>query len=270
MFALMLFVAAFFRLLTIGRLLDGNDDPGDDDDKREKRRKKVRASDYDGLDARALAAKLADALEERQEVIDENAGYREKNRTLRTQLAEAQKKIPAEGALVLTGDDAKAWETFKALGKPDEVAAAVKKAGELEGEIVTIRTDEKIRDAAAAMGWKFNVLKDRDPSRELAYEVKIEKDDRGQDAKRVYVKAKDGQTKLLDEYAKEHWGDYLIALADTGGAQPGQPVQRTAGIIVPPQGPARTVTTAQGGTRTIGQNYISRKYGGGSGQQQQS
>jgi hypothetical protein len=58
-------------------------------------------------------------VKEADKVKGENAALREKKRA-------AEAKVPPEGATVLTGDDAKRWDAYTALGKtPEELAAGV-------------------------------------------------------------------------------------------------------------------------------------------------
>lgn len=80
------------------------------------------------VDADAVAAKVLESLKKDSgetvsaQLIRENVIAREKRREAEEALAAAKAKLPAEGAVILTGDDAKSWETVKALGlKGDDV-----------------------------------------------------------------------------------------------------------------------------------------------------
>ena len=64
-----------------------------------------------GKDALKLAEKLADAQRD-------NYRLREKNRTLTAELTDAKGKAPADGARVLSKDEAAAYDAYTALGAP--------------------------------------------------------------------------------------------------------------------------------------------------------
>jgi hypothetical protein len=148
-------------------------------------------------------------------LFDENKRYRDK-------INELTGKVPVEGAVVLNAADAQAWEAYKALGTHEEVKQAVEQRGQLQGQLDSLARESAIRDAAAAAGYKFTVLQDRDEvarlkGKALSYAVReIEKD--GTKAKVAFVK--DGDTeKPLSDYAQEHWGEFMPSLVVQGTEQ---------------------------------------------------
>lgn len=87
-------------------------------------------------DARRQVASLtADAegyKKDLETLRTENFNYREQRRDLRTQLDAAQAKVPAEGTMVLSAEDAKLFASLQEIGKLDEISNRLKKATELE------------------------------------------------------------------------------------------------------------------------------------------
>ena len=129
-------------------------------------------------------------------------------------------KVPAEGALVLTGDDAKAWTDYQQLGKPDDLRKTISDKDRLQGELGTLQRDGVLRDVADAASYKFNVLKDLDTNAKakLSYTIKeIEQD--GKKVKAVFVQPEGGQEQALEAYATATWADYLPALRTTAATQ---------------------------------------------------
>lgn len=160
-----------------------------------------------------LERKGGDASAVAMMLFDENKHYRD-------QISELRGKVPAEGALVLTGDDVTAYQAYKALGTHEEVKQAIEQRGQLQGQLDNLARESAIRDAAAAAGYKFSVLQDRDKvaridGKLLSYAVReVEKD--GAKAKIAYVKDGDLE-KPLAEYAQEQWAEFMPSLVQ--GAQ---------------------------------------------------
>jgi hypothetical protein len=94
------------------------------------------------------------ALSEREtKLLRENYKVREKVRELTGQLETATKKVTPEGATVLTGDDAKAWIAFKALGKkPEELTTVLTEHGTLTQEKAQREAQAALDDVAQSLG----------------------------------------------------------------------------------------------------------------------
>lgn len=162
------------------------------------------------------------------------------NYQLREDLRNTKGKVPAEGALVLTGDDAKAWTDYQQLGKPDDLRKTIGEKDKLQGELGTLQRDGVLRDVAEAAKYKFAVLKDLDGKAKLSYTIKeVEQD--GAKTKAVFVQPEGGQEQALEAYATATWADYLPALRTTVWTVPGTryPAQNAGGK--PPGGKADLV-----------------------------
>lgn len=211
---LMLLVAALFRLVTLGQSLDGTP-PGDDDD------------DDPPPGGRADAVQLA-ALNERLRAKKRAADN--EARGLRGRLQEAERKLQGfEGATVLAGADAAAYEAYKALGKPDEVKATLGQVEALSTELTGLKKAATIREVAEVAGMKPAVL-----SRlggDLEYVVKDATGEDGKPIRVAHVKGEKGETPLAD-YAAREWADFLPALTASGSGTG----QQQTGIRVPVQG----------------------------------
>jgi hypothetical protein len=138
------------------------------------------------------------------QLLSENHGYRQRIRDL-------EGRVPAEGAVILAGEDAQRWQAYQALGQPTDVQTAIT-------ELTTLRRDKAIADAADAAGYKAKVLGQLPKVDKLTFSVK-EESENGQTVKRAYVK--DGDTEEpLTTYAERVWEEFLPVLgADTDTAQ---------------------------------------------------
>lgn len=204
----------------------GGDPPADDP-------AKPRASDI--LDRHGNdALKLAERLATRE---GDNYSLREERRQLKEQLAALQGKLPAEGAVVLAGDDASQWQAYTQLGKLDELQAALAERETTKGELATLKRDLELRDVAQIANYKPAVLK------QLAGDAQFVIKEA--DGKRSIV-VKDGEKETpLSDYAKAKWADFLPALQIGEARQAiGTPQART-GATPPPaaqqQSPKRSI-----------------------------
>lgn len=166
--------------------------------------------DIDGAVQRLLA-KHGNAERAMGYLLRDNQTYRKKN-------AELKAKIPAEGTLVLAGDDAKAWDEYKSLGKAGDLKASLQAAlaerDQAKEEAGSLRRAETYKQAAELHGYKASVLADLIERKKLPVEVKDE-DVKGKPAKVAYVKdevnGKPVETKLT-EYVEKNWPDYVPSL----------------------------------------------------------
>jgi hypothetical protein len=174
-------------------------------------------------------------------LLTENHGYRERIRQL-------EGRLPAEGAVVLTGEDAQRWQAYQALGAPTDVQAAIAERDTFRGELTTLQRTKAIADAAGLAGYKAKVLGSLPKADKLAFIIKDETDN-GQTVQRAYVK--DGDTEEpLTTYAEREWQDFLPALsADTDAvrsqARPGF-VRQQVGGKAPASDPIATHTKKVG------------------------
>lgn len=157
-------------------------------------------------------------------ILNEQHDTREDKRLAEEARDAALAKLPAEGSVVLTPEQAPVWQAFQALGlAPDAITQQIKDGQTAIQERDTLKRDEQIRGAAGAAGYDFEVLKER--LGDLVPEVR-EVDQDGTKRPMAYVKDGSGDV-LLTEYAKQHWPKYLPALAASTTLQ--------TGIVLPAQ-----------------------------------
>lgn len=156
----------------------------------------------------ALAKKSGDALQLASQLFDENFSLRGEKRTLKTEVAELRKSVPADGSIVLSPDKAKEYEAYKALGKPDDLKTRIDAHETLESEVKGLKKKEVIREVAEIHGFKPTVLEDRDKAAGgLEFVIKLD------DKKRKVAYVKDGDKETpLTQYAEDNWADYLPSL----------------------------------------------------------
>lgn len=154
-----------------------------------------------------LLARSSDAAALARQLFEENFRYR-------TELREAQRQVPAQGAVVLDATQAQAWQAYQQLGAPDQVQQTIAAHG-------TLKRDLELRDVAAASGYTLDVL--RTLAGDLVFEVRSEQQN-GQAVKAVYVK-QDGKDVPIEQYATAAWLAFLPALkpAQQQQAQAGAP-----------------------------------------------
>lgn len=151
------------------------------------------------------------------QLLKDNRNLRSKNSTLKGS------QIP-EGARVLQGDEAKAWDAYVALGKPDALKTSLEDGTKAMNELGGLRKAELHRTVAESLGFKEAVLTTLIEKDQLQLEVK-EETDKGKTVKVAYAKGVDPKapealTKLSD-YAQSKWSDFLPSLkAETSPARP--------------------------------------------------
>lgn len=157
-----------------------------------------------------------DGIRLAEKLFGENYGYRSEIRELKKQVGDLEGKVPANGAVVLTGDDIAAWSAYKALGKPDELKQGLEERGQLQGKLAGMQRDGLVRDVADVAQYKPGVLANLDriaraEGKELTYSVRDVTQQDGKTVKAAFVK--DGDKELpLSEYAQTNWADFLPAL----------------------------------------------------------
>jgi hypothetical protein len=174
-----------------------------------------------------------------RQLIADNAKYRARIKALRTALEDAEQKLkaatPAEGAVVLSGDDAKRWTAFQALGKtPEELTAALQAGEAATGQLATYEWEGVARKAAQLAGLNADALLVAPGVRDLSFVVKKVTED-GKEVERAYVReGKDAAEKPLGkEYVegRDQWKPLAPALLATEAAQS----QPTRGIQMTPE-----------------------------------
>ena len=170
-----------------------------------------------------------DAMGVAQILLAENYELRRKNATLRTDNDALRAKTPADGARVLSKDEAAQWEAYTALGQPDALKQQLATAEGAQAELTTLKRGELLRTAGEAAGYKPAVLA-KLPS--LAGKDLVVKDVEidGKKAKQAFVVA-DDKEHALAAYITEHDPEFLPSLTAEAAAKPsGTPfVRQSAG-----------------------------------------
>lgn len=137
----------------VTRLLDGDDGGGGGASGPEAPRQNAAdvVTRYSG-DAVRMAGQIVD-------VETDNYKLQRKRDDLQRDLDAVKGRVPADDAVVLTAEDARAWEVYKALGKPDEVKASLATGQAAIAERNTFRRAQTLEDAAKAANLKPGVLK---------------------------------------------------------------------------------------------------------------
>lgn len=180
------------------------------------------------------------------------------NYQLRDKLRTTEGKVSPEGATVLTGDDAKAWEAYKVLGKPDEVKQGLDERTQLQTQVTEALRGETLRSVAEAAGYKPAVLAQLDrmakaSGKDLAFEVRDVQVD-GKTVRAPFVKEGDKELGVTD-YAAANWGDFLPALAiQSQGTTDGN----SSGTRYPAQATGSNSRPVTG--KDVAQNTINRAY----------
>jgi hypothetical protein len=103
----------------------------------------------------------------------ENFDFREREREREQEIEDLKTKQVPDGAVVLTGDDAKAFTAIKATGVAlDKVAERVKLAGDLEGKQAATERRTSQDAAAKALKWNPDVLAPLLDTRKLVIELR--------------------------------------------------------------------------------------------------
>lgn len=159
-------------------------------------------------------------LEKQADLLTDNHKLRERVRKMR--------ELPAN-AVVLSGDDASAWEAYRVLGKPDELKQHLTAKSTVEQELITLKRDATLRDVRDATGYDLDVLRDIGGA-EWQYTIKEEQVG---DAKQKVVYVKDGdKEQRIDEHPKVQ--RFLPALKPQV-AQGSQAAQASGGTSFVPQ-----------------------------------
>lgn len=194
-----------------------------------------------------LAEKVADL---------ENKLYRlrETKRALTQERDELKAKLPADGAVVVAQDDAAALEAYRALGKPEEVKAALDAKAAAEGKLHTLERDATLRDVREVTGFDLDVLREIGGA-EWQYTIKTETGDAG-DVRRVYVN--DGSQEVaIDQHPKVQ--KFLPALKPSAPAPVGTPFPRQSAGSAPAGDLAARFIEQQAAKRAQQPNPLSPK-----------
>jgi murein DD-endopeptidase MepM/ murein hydrolase activator NlpD len=163
-----------------------------------------------------------------QQLYSENAELRAKRREAEAERDALKAKVPTEGSVVLSGDDAKLFAELTAKVPLKDAKDKLAAAETATGKLADYERRELIQQVAEAHGFKANVLERlaKTDGITLALDREIERDDgKGGKTKVKVATVKDasGQTLPLEEYAQKNWADFQPALTAQGGGQQGNP-----------------------------------------------
>lgn len=160
----------------------------------------------------------------------ENYQLRHQRKDLRAQIANLTKRVPPEGAIVLTAEQGKLWAVLldRKIDSPDKLAAALDEAGTLKEQIASRDFDTLIATAAEVGEFPVGTLRDLVKARGLRPEIRTESVEvtEGGEKKRTQVQVvylgtgKDGEQALrLNEYVEQKAPEYatLIGTAKVEG-----------------------------------------------------
>lgn len=128
----------------------------------------------------------------------DNKGYRDTIRDLK-------EKLPAEGMVAVPKEQAEALAKYEALGKPDEIEAAVKERETLKADLAMRERRDAIGAAVKALGWPEDVIATIEDMKSLdgaKFEVRTETVD-GEEVQVPYVTlpGEDASPQKLVEFA---------------------------------------------------------------------
>lgn len=152
----------------------------------------------------------------------DNYKQRDEIRDLKRDNQDLKTKVPADGALVLTGDDASQYQALKALNlKPDEITKQLTDAKEAVTQRDALQRRDTIRQVADVSGYKASVLERLLADGDLPVVKDVQETVQGKPTtvKRAFV-VKDGKDVALADHAKTEWSDFLPALGATAESAP--------------------------------------------------
>lgn len=184
-----------------------------------------------------------DALAAVVKLLDEAHDGREERRVLRVELDGLKAKLP-EGAVILTGDDAKAWPAYTALGKPDDLAATVATGKTASEQLAAIDAQKTLDEAATLTGLKAKPLAGLLKAHDRRVVVEDVTGEDGKVSRVAMVKplSGEGESKPLADFAATDLADYLPALKADG----------TSGTTTQTQTTSTTAAGTTSGATTAG------------------
>lgn len=146
-------------------------------------------------------------------LYDDNFQLREKIRNIENQL-------PGDETVVLNDEDAKAWNEYKNLGKPDELKTSLEKQKELSQKVSSIERTEKLKSIAEGQGYNYKAL-EKLAGDDIDFETeKHTVDGKQVDVVMVVHGEGDNKTKTrLSDYAEQNWKDFMPVLTSDSDKQ---------------------------------------------------
>lgn len=166
----------------------------------------------------SLVSKHGDEKGAIKTLLDENLELRQQKRDLKKEVTDLKSNIPAKDAVVLSGDDLKAYEAYKALGSADELKTKLEEAQKAQDSLKNYKQAETMDKVADVTGVNSAALK------KLYSNYDFEITGEGEEAKAYVV---DGEKKvLLSEHIDEHNSEFKASLYENEEPAPSRfPVQ---------------------------------------------
>jgi hypothetical protein len=188
----------------------------------------------------------------RDRALTQYTNEQQKSQRLEADLSQAQTElnnIRQPGAVVLSGDDAKAWEAYTKLGTPKELKKIAEELPELKARVEGQALTQSLQEIAETTGLNHEVLSEWATGKKGEGVTFLTKDGEG-GAKVPYVKIEakgdDGKVTVqeheLTAYAEEHLPGWMFTALTT--AEDGKTVERQAaqqkpmGVLLPNLGKA--------------------------------
>jgi hypothetical protein len=163
-------------------------------------------------------------------------------RDYRRRINELQGQVPAQGAVVLTTEQAQAWQAYQQLGTVEALTQERTTAQGAAGELATLKRQATLRSVQDASGASADVLGQLPGADRLSYEVRDVQVD-GKPAKAVYVTEEGGTATELGAFVDAKYPAFKPAIFPAAGQQ-----VQPSGTAFPRQ---------QGGGQAPNQNQVS-------------
>jgi len=175
--------------------------------------KEAEASSKSASDVVAsLTGKHGSAETALAKVIEENFKLREQRRELKA-------KAAPEGAVILQGEEASLWKTYRELGKPDEIRTALQDRDQIKATLAKQTRDSNVSEAGKIHGFDSDALLDLWGTDDIEITQTTGKD--GKSAKQASVKGADGKLVPFPDFIAQKWPKLAAKLkADSTGDTP--------------------------------------------------
>lgn len=159
-----------------------------------------------------LARHNNDAMALAAELYNQTYALREQRRSLRKENEALKQKLPAEGSVVLSGDDVKLWESYQGLGKPEDLQSQLSDAKRERRQALLTR-------AAVRHGFKEKLLAKLLEGTEI--------DVRDKDGDDEFIVGEGDKAKPITDLVETDWKEFADALV--GSKQSGRTAVGQAG-----------------------------------------
>lgn len=190
--------------------------------------------------------KLRDAGETPYKPDARVAELEAENQRLEAEVDRIAGQLPAQGAVVLTGEEAKAWGTFKGLGTAEDVKRAMEELPALRTTVSATERATVGREAAKLLGWNPDATVGAITDKGLVVSLVDGKNAKNEAVKVPHVRPAGDEkaaTVPLEDWVKAHAAyltPALTATGGTGGAPPAGGAPLTFPVLSAGGAPAAT------------------------------